>query len=211
MDEAQDLSESELELIIKINSYTEEKGECSIYHTPVVNLFGDVNQTITGHGINSWDLKTLKHNDYELNENFRNPNEIVDYCNEQLLFKMQKVGVSTEPVAEYISLSDAMSSSKTIFDSPVIIVKDEYAKKDVIAELECTEIKDYKVYTVLEVKGLEFKEVFVFDRGMTDNEKYISYTRPLSKLTVIKTLPELFSKDEILYEQGEDTEDSEDV
>ena len=46
---------------------------------------------------------------------------------------------------------------------------------------------------------------------MTDNEKYISYTRPLSKLTVIKTLPELFSKDEILYEQGEDTEDSEDV
>ena len=104
-----------------------------------------------------------------------------------------------------------MSSSKTIFDSPVIIVKDEYAKKDVIAELECTEIKDYKVYTVLEVKGLEFKEVFVFDRGMTDNEKYISYTRPLSKLTVIKTLPELFSKDEILYEQGEDTEDSEDV
>ena len=211
MDEAQDLSESELELIIKINSYTEEKGEFSIYHTPVVNLFGDVNQTITGHGINSWDLKTLKHNDYELNENFRNPNEIVDYCNEQLLFKMQKVGVSTEPVAEYISLSDAMSSSKTIFDSPVIIVKDEYAKKDVIAELECTEIKDYKVYTVLEVKGLEFKEVFVFDRGMTDNEKYISYTRPLSKLTVIKTLPELFSKDEILYEQGEDTEDSEDV
>lgn len=70
MDEAQDLSESELELIIKINSYTEEKGEFSIYHTPVVNLFGDVNQTITGHGINSWDLKTLKHNDYELKHNY---------------------------------------------------------------------------------------------------------------------------------------------
>ena len=43
--------------------------------------------------------------------------------------------------------------------------------------LEENKITKYSSYTVKSVKGLEFKEIFVFDSEMTDNEKYISYTR----------------------------------
>ena len=52
-----------------------------------------------------------------------------------------------------------------------------------------------KSNTVKTVKGLEFKEVFVLTRGMTNNEKYISYTRALAKLNVINYLPIMFERD----------------
>ena len=60
------------------------------------------------------------------------------------------------------------------------------------------------IYTVKEVKGLEFKEIYVFDRDMTDNEQYIAYTRALVKLNIIKTLGKHVNKDEILYVQGDE-------
>ena len=84
MDEAQDLSVSELELINKINSYYEDKGEFHVAYTPVINVFGDVNQMITEHGIRTWDSVDFISDRYELDENFRNPNQIVDFCNSRL-------------------------------------------------------------------------------------------------------------------------------
>lgn len=54
------------------------------------------------------------------------------------------------------------------------------------------DLRDYTVYTVKSVKGLEFKEIFVFDRGMCDNEKYIAYSRALDPAAQ-------------LYVDGEDT------
>ena len=39
--------------------------------------------------------------------------------------------------------------------------------------------------TVFESKGLEFSAVAVLDRGMTEHEKYIAYTRALRDLAVI--------------------------
>ncbi len=62
-------------------------------------------------------------------------------------------------------------------------------------------------YTVRDVKGLEFKEVFVIERDMTNNEKYISYTRALVKLNVIKQLGYYADQNEILYSQGDETEE----
>lgn len=41
------------------------------------------------------------------------------------------------------------------------------------------------IYTVKEAKGLEFKEIVAFVGGMTDNEKYIAFTRALNKLTIV--------------------------
>lgn len=208
MDEAQDLSRSELELIIKLNREVEEGSEQVTAHDPVVNMFGDVNQMITDHGLKSWDAVGLKHKSFALNENFRNPDKIVEYCNEKLSLSMQKVaGDDTEAVFEYTALENAMFWCKSMFDSPVFIVKDEYARKDLAAELAGANVENYTIYTVPEVKGLEFKEVFVLDRGMTDNERYVSYTRPLQRLNIIKTLPHLCSTDEALFEQGESVED----
>ena len=39
--------------------------------------------------------------------------------------------------------------------------------------------------SVFESKGLEFSAVAVYDKGMTENEKYIAYTRALRELAVI--------------------------
>ena len=41
------------------------------------------------------------------------------------------------------------------------------------------------VMSVFESKGLEFSAVAVYDKGMTENEKYIAYTRALRELAVI--------------------------
>ena len=41
------------------------------------------------------------------------------------------------------------------------------------------------VMSVYESKGLEFSAVAVYDKGMTENEKYIAYTRALRELALI--------------------------
>ena len=77
IDEAQDLSVREIDLINHLNTYTDDL----IKKTPIFNLFGDVNQTITSHGIVDWSSLPLSIEKYLLDENFRNTNQIVDYCN----------------------------------------------------------------------------------------------------------------------------------
>ena len=42
------------------------------------------------------------------------------------------------------------------------------------------------VMSVYESKGLEFSAVAVYDKGMTENEKYIAYTRALRELAIIE-------------------------
>lgn len=64
----------------------------------------------------------------------------------------------------------------------------------------------YEVYTIREVKGLEFKEVVVFERGMTVNEKYIAYTRALNRLIVVADLPHIVEED-ISINQGDNAEE----
>lgn len=207
IDEAQDLSEVELELIHKINLDYENSSENLRVIQPVFNMFGDVNQMITDHGIKDWTENDLVSNEYELDENFRNPNQIVDFCNREFPFKMQKIGVDMEPVGQFSVLSDAINSYPSIQSDAVFIVRDDYTKRDLQQELKNADISEYSVFTVKEVKGLEFKEIFVVDRGMTINEKYIAYTRALVKLNVINSLPYYVDLRENLFVQGEETDD----
>ena len=194
IDEAQDLSVSELELIYKVNRTAE---------VPILNLFGDTNQMITAHGISDWsDLKMIPEI-YTLEENFRNTNQVVEYCNRKLPIQMLKIGVDMEEVSEYKSLNDAVASTKSIQKNAVFIVKDDYSVYDLKILLEDTRISNFEIYTVKSAKGLEFKEVFVFDFNMTTNEKYISYTRALAKLNVIHELPEKSNGKMSLIVQGE--------
>lgn len=193
IDEAQDLSPAEIELIQKLNNQ------------PVVNLFGDINQVITTHGVRDWNEISGKLDVLKLDENFRNTNQIVDFCNRVLPFRMQKIGVDMENVEQYSSVDHALSKSK-LPDGATIIVKDECAADDLKIVLKGTAIRDYKVYTVKEAKGLEFKHVIVIDRDMTPNEMYISYTRALAKLTVIHALPKLADPSTPRIIEGEDLE-----
>lgn len=198
IDEAQDLSVSEIDLIYKINHTN---------NPPVLNLFGDTNQMITTHGIEAWNKLKFVPTVYTLEENFRNTNQIVDYCNTELHSQMIKIGVDMEPVSEYATILQAVNNSRTDIENPVFIVKDDYAKADLETLLTDTRINNYEIYTVKAAKGLEFKEVFVFDSNMTANEKYISYTRALAKLNVIKFLPEVTDRSKSLIIQEETQED----
>ena len=46
---------------------------------------------------------------------------------------------------------------------------------------------EYSFYnTISQVKGIEFDSVIVFERNMTNSEKYIAYTRALNELYIIK-------------------------
>ena len=172
-----------------------------------MNLFGDTNQMISTHGIRKWSDVDFISELYTLEENFRNTNQVVDYCNNNLIVKMIKIGVDMQPVNEYKTLHEAIYFTKSIFNNAVFIVKDDYALKDLTELLSGTEIENYEVYTVKAAKGLEFKEVFVFDANMSHNEKYISYTRALVQLNVIKTLPEIAERCGNLILQGTDSEE----
>lgn len=200
IDEAQDLSIAEIELINKINTTVKR---------PTINLFGDVNQMITNHGIQDWSKLQIIPDTYILDENFRNTNQIVDFCNENLMMQMVKIGVDMDPVSEYNTINDAIRQSTGIAKNAVFIVKDDYSVFDLRALLDQTDVTDYEIYTVKAVKGLEFKEIFVFDTDMSQNEKYISYTRALIKLNVIKSLPQTIDRGtRLIVEDNESEEES---
>ena len=194
IDEAQDLSVSEIELIYKMNNAKER---------PILNMFGDTNQTITTHGITDWGEVKFIPTVHVLEENFRNTNQIIDYCNEKLEVVMKKVGVDMEEVSEFENIQEALKTGKGILTNSVFIVKDDYLKLDLVNLLNENGVASYEIYTVKESKGLEFKEVFVFDADMSSNEKYISFTRALVKLNIIKELPETRDREKIVIIQGD--------
>lgn len=178
IDEAQDLSSAELNLIYKLNS------------EPVMNLFGDVNQVITKYGMHDWSQISFIPTKYILSENFRNTNQVVDYCNRYLpsYMAMAKVGVEMDEVKSYDTAEELLKQIRD-FREYSIIVKDAMAKEDAAFCLKEKFVADDSIYTAKESKGLEFYKIIVFCRDMTDNEKYIAYTRSLNQLIVVKDLP----------------------
>ena len=209
IDEAQDLSPSELQLIYQLNTHTTASEGISSLHYPKMNVFGDVNQMITEHGVRTWDEVKFIKDRFDLNENFRNTNQIVDFCNQQLPIVMQSVGVDMEPVQQHDSLHEALQINPQVLIGSALIVKDEYARTDLTHLLRAKGITDADVYTIKAVKGLEFRSVVVFDRNMTANEKYIAYTRALARLTVVRDLPRVADADAPLFIEGDDPDEAE--
>ena len=166
---------------------------------------------ITSHGIKDWSQLGIVSDIYTLDENFRNTNQIVDYCNKNLTMQMTKVGVDMDDVSEYKTINEAIRSSGSISNNAVFIVKDDYYAADLKDLLSKTQIANYEVYTVKSAKGLEFKETFVFDTDMSLNQKYISYTRALAKLNVIKSLPQITDRESSLIIQGNETEETQET
>lgn len=177
IDEAQDLSPVEINLLQKLNTL---KGGT------VCNLFGDVKQVISGSGVKDWKQFQFIDKIFILDENFRNTNQIIEYCEKNIKLTMKPVGVSMQPVKEFKAIHDVF---KCDLGELIFIVKDEYAAENLVELLKQKNILDYKVFAVKEVKGLEFKQVVVLDGDMTVNEKYIAYTRALIQLYVVKNLP----------------------
>ena len=178
VDEAQDISTAEYSLLRAVNPKAK------------FNLFGDLKQNVTAYrGVSSWCDVVDK--GYELNLNYRNTNQIVDFVARSLKVDMQPIGLDGVPVRtiKESEIADFLAETKglcAIIATPKGIKK--YNKKDFNVLSKTGKISKSKinVMTVFESKGLEFTAVAVADVDMTDNEKYIAYTRALYSLALIR-------------------------
>lgn len=85
IDEAQDYNDQEIKLLKELENSS-------------INIFGDYKQNISSNSIQreNWNnLQKIINDDliyYELNENYRNTVNVVNYCNENLQLNMLAVG-----------------------------------------------------------------------------------------------------------------------
>ena len=178
VDEAQDISLSEYRVLQAIN------------YRAAFNIFGDLKQNITPYrGIKDW--AELGYSQFNLNLNYRNTNKIVEYVSKNLNIDMQAIGTEGKEVESISSraVSGYLSENKGL--SAVICSEDElkkYARKsyNVVRDTQRLSKTKINIMTVYESKGLEFTSVAVADGNLTENEKYIAYTRALKNLAIIR-------------------------
>ncbi len=178
IDEAQDISPAEYGVLRAVNDRA------------IFNIFGDLKQNITAYrGVKNWD--TLGYKIYTLGLNYRNTNQIVEYVAENLGIDMRAIGlnggeverVQKRSVTSWLSEKNGL---KAVICAPQLL--EEYTKKsyNVIGQTGKISKTKINIMTVYESKGLEFTAVAVADKGMTDNEKYVAYTRALKHLAIIE-------------------------
>ena len=195
IDETQGISPCELELIKNVN-----------HGKPFFDMFGDVRQHIENtKGIDDWgEFSHIIESDYyELNENYRNSKEIAEFCAKRFNIPMtalnypgQGVHIWTDDSLD-ADLADALVGEKRAGLSALIVknwdealyIKDMYPElmikvNDMILEHNSIHRSRWNLLSVDDVKGLEFTNVIVFSGRMTENEKYIAYTRALERLCI---------------------------
>lgn len=178
VDEAQDISPAEYKVLRAVNDRA------------VFNIFGDLKQNITPYrGIADW--AELGYKIYYLDLNYRNTTQIVEFVSGRLGIKMRSIGYGAEEVEVIPSRSvTSWLSSKNGLKAVICGGQslEKYSRKVYNRLGETGKISKTKinVMTVYESKGLEFTAVAVADGDLTDNEKYIAYTRALKELAVIK-------------------------
>ena len=177
VDEGQDISAGEYDLLKRIHS------------DAAFNVFGDLKQNITPwRGVRDW--SAVSSTVYTLNQNYRNTNEIVAFVSGVLDADMRPIGLQGEEIS-FIAPRQTGSFFRGKQGLKAVIAKEEYLplfeKRGFAILKEDGKLSKTKVnvMTVFESKGLEFSAVAVYDKGMTENEKYIAYTRALRELAVI--------------------------
>ena len=189
VDEGQDITLNEYRLIYEMND------------APIMNIYGDNMQNLKpGRGVSDWtEVQNLFESKiYTLNENYRNTNQITDFCNSTFDMQVKRTGVDGPKVVEISrrELEEKLSKLKVNDERIAILISRTYAKKDFIkidtvspvnAERIGEEIGNGKIALkyVDEVKGIEFDRVYVVTNNMSRNEKYIAFTRALTKLVPV--------------------------
>ena len=178
VDEAQDISPAEYDVLRRVN------GEACF------NVFGDLKQNITPYrGIGDW--RDLGYKVYELTQNYRNTNQIVEYVSGKLGIEMQPIGLSGDgveciapkSVGRYLSDKKGL---RAVITSEANLEKFTRKAYNVVRESGVISKSKINIMTVYESKGLEFTAVAVVDGDMTVNERYIAYTRALKELAVVR-------------------------
>ena len=161
----------------------------------IFNIYGDINQRTNIQGIKDWGKTSelINAKIYSVNDNYRNTNQITEFCNKTFNFNMAPIGLDGEPV-KFISAKDVSKIAHN-FDLSKKRVAIICSKKRVLDRKD-TDIFTYNniskgkvsVVYVDDIKGIEFDIAFVIEEGMNDNEKYIAYTRALSELYIVKNI-----------------------
>lgn len=178
VDEAQDISPAEYAVLKTVNERA------------AFNIFGDLKQNITPYrGLKSWEELKLKV--YNLNLNYRNTNQIVEFVSGKLGIDMQAIGFDGETVdcIDGRSVTRYLSEKKglcAVITSENSLEKFSRKSYNVLRDTGRISKKKINIMTVYESKGLEFTAVAVADYDLTDNEKYIAYTRALKHLALIR-------------------------
>ena len=179
VDEAQDISPGEYDLLRKVNPNAS------------FDVFGDLEQNITPwRGVGDWKKVFPDFDIFTLNQNYRNTNQIVDYVSASLRADMQPIGFDGPPVSRISArgISAVFRDKKGL--KAVICSeadKEAYARKaySVLSERGRISRNRINFMTVYESKGLEFTNVAVIPAHMTENEKYIACTRALKELAIV--------------------------
>lgn len=178
IDEAQDISPAEYSVLKSVNDRA------------VFNIFGDLKQNITPfRGLRSWEQ--LGYRTFELNLNYRNTNQIVAYVSRNLGIGMKAIGfdgaevefIDRRSVTSYLSGKNGLKALICSEANLPQFTRKSYHLLRSTGILSKTKIN---LMTVYESKGLEFTAVVVADGDLTDNEKYIAYTRALKELAIVK-------------------------
>ena len=180
VDEAQDISSCEYDLLRQINKKAS------------FNVFGDIAQNVTPwRGVKDWSSVFPDFEIYGLNQNYRNTNQIVDFVSQTLGLDMQPIGFDG-PAVSHISSRGIHTFFKDKKGLKTVICaeekKAEYKRKayNDIAQKGKISRSKINIMTVYESKGLEFTSVAVVKDGLSESELYIAYTRALKELAVVE-------------------------
>lgn len=180
VDEGQDISAGEYALLREINKKA------------AFNVYGDLKQNVTPwRGLSSWDQLPVECERYVLDQNYRNTNRIVEFVRSRADVDMYPIGFEGEEVKsiavkEIGGFFKDKKGVRAIIALPSEIPFLRRSTYNVMGETGVLSVKKVNLMTVYESKGLEFSCVAVYDKGMSENERYIAYTRALNELAVVK-------------------------
>ena len=189
IDEFQDYAEQELNLLKRV------------FPQAIFNLFGDIKQSTSSKGLREADIEMVVNAEwysFVINENYRNAREITEYVNRTFNMNMLPIGISgtvhcrnikdfkiTLPLGSDDRIALIMNNTddlKLVADRLAF----EPAKINILTDDTGMIIKGaLNVIPVDLAKGLEFERVYVLQEGMTENQKYIAYTRALNSLFIL--------------------------
>lgn len=128
---------------------------------------------------------------FELKENYRNSQEIVQYYNTKLAAEDRAMGLKVGRAVIHISVAEVETICKLclLLKNRVVIICNSHNVLPSSLLKICIKngIEKGKVslMSIAEVRGLEFDTAIVFENELSRNEKYIAYTRSLSELYVV--------------------------
>lgn len=174
IDEAQDYNIIEYKVLKIVNKEA------------IMNLYGDINQSFYFKGIKNWEQleKDMKFKRYELNENYRNSIQITEFCNKKFEFNTISMGLNGKEVQyiDYNYLQNIIDKKIKEKKKVAIIVSDN----EILENIKNKYVNEHIIYlTVSNAKGIEYDTVIVIEDKMSNNEKYISYTRALNELYIL--------------------------